>query len=677
MELMSVNNQNKMKFNLISELKAIKPGNLRDFICGIELELENNNNNDARLPVDIICLIDNSGSMAGKKAQLVRKSLKYLLKILEKGDQISLVSFSSTAKTLCPLTQVNDENKQQIKSAIKQINGQGGTFVIPGFKEVTKILNSRKEQREQTFILLLTDGEFGDIDSGKVIQNINRLFTQSEIQKTPYIYTYGYGDDVNPEILQEIAQKFQGKYCLISNVQQVTDWFLLSVSSFLKCSCKELSIKIKEVRKDLAYIKQTIGGEIIWRQQNYQTREFEIYIPLLIPGDKKCFVFQCSLDSGSQANNLNNKIIVLEAQINYQSIDNKGEKQTCTLNSNLAIQLLSDVEQQKQDMEIEQSNPEIITSLQEPYYENLIVTFYRGLGGKAIKESSDIIQSEQNYSKAKENLNSFKQTLNQVCKNFLDNKGIQHLLEDIEKALTGCDPRKYYRGHFQKMNAVHERRSRSNSHDEDWNQENKEAIRRYRNREIALSDSDRSISRSKSRSNSRNRYAKRAGSSLSRSKSRSISRSYSESLSRSYSKDSGSSESQTSDNKNNNNQHYQRNNRFRNNNNRSRLNQVSAKRSRSNSRSQQRSSSRNNRSYSPRKRSVSYSRQRRNYSPIRNRSQSPRRNNNQRQYSRKYNRNNFKSQYRRSVSRSRSDSRSRSYSRENNRRQRRIGYRRY
>lgn len=93
-----------MKFNLISELKAIKPGNLRDFICGIELELENNNNNDARLPVDIICLIDNSGSMAGKKAQLVRKSLKYLLKILEKGDQISLVSFSSTAKTLCPLT---------------------------------------------------------------------------------------------------------------------------------------------------------------------------------------------------------------------------------------------------------------------------------------------------------------------------------------------------------------------------------------------------------------------------------------------------------------------------------------------------------------------------------------------------------------------------------------------
>ncbi|KAL4508130.1 hypothetical protein ABPG72_021503 [Tetrahymena utriculariae] len=569
--------------------------------------------------------------MSGNKAHLVRKSLKYLLKILGKGDQISLVSFSSAAKILCPLIQVNDENKQQIKSAIKKINGQGGTQVIPGFKEVAKVLNSRTEQREQTFILLLTDGQFSDGESKQVIQKINRLFTQSEIQQIPYIYTYGYGDNVDPDILQEIAKKYSGKYCQISNVQQITDWFLLSVSSFLKCSCKEISIKIKEVRRDLVYIKQTIGGEIIWRQQNFQTREFEIYIPLLIPGDKKCFAFQCSFDTTSTANNLNNQNTVLQAQINYLDIDNDGKKQSCTLNSDLAIQLLSNLEQQKYDMDIEQSNPEIVTSQQESYYENLIVTFYRGLGGKAIKESSDIILSEKNYSKAKENLNSFKQILSQACQNFLDNQGIKHLLEDIEKALIGCDPNKYYRGHFQKMNAVHERRSRSNSHDEDWNQENKNALDRYRNREIVLSDSDKSVSRSKSRSNSRNRYAKRDDRSLSRSISRGLSRrSYSRSLSKSQSSDSGSSESQASINNNKAN-NYQRRNRFssNNNNNRSMFNQVQTKRSRSNSRSQQRSSSIKNRSFSPR-RNRSYSRSKSNsYSPIRNRSQSPRRNNNQ------------------------------------------------
>lgn len=43
--------------------------------------------------MDLICVIDDSGSMKGKKAQLVRKSLKYLLKIMNEDDRISLVKF--------------------------------------------------------------------------------------------------------------------------------------------------------------------------------------------------------------------------------------------------------------------------------------------------------------------------------------------------------------------------------------------------------------------------------------------------------------------------------------------------------------------------------------------------------------------------------------------------------
>jgi hypothetical protein len=44
--------------------------------------------------MDLICVIDDSGSM-GEKAKLVRKSLKYLLKILGENDRICLISFDN------------------------------------------------------------------------------------------------------------------------------------------------------------------------------------------------------------------------------------------------------------------------------------------------------------------------------------------------------------------------------------------------------------------------------------------------------------------------------------------------------------------------------------------------------------------------------------------------------
>lgn len=43
-----------------------------------------------------------------------------------------------------------------------------------------------------------------------------------------------------------------------------------------------------------------------------------------------------------------------------------------------------------ENMEIEQKN-EFVLNSNESYYENLMVTFFRGLGGKVINESSEII----------------------------------------------------------------------------------------------------------------------------------------------------------------------------------------------------------------------------------------------------------------------------------------------
>lgn len=40
-----------------------------------------------RPPIDLICLVDVSGSMIGKKINLVKDSLRYLMKILASEDR--------------------------------------------------------------------------------------------------------------------------------------------------------------------------------------------------------------------------------------------------------------------------------------------------------------------------------------------------------------------------------------------------------------------------------------------------------------------------------------------------------------------------------------------------------------------------------------------------------------
>lgn len=63
----------------------------------VKIDLKN------RPSIDLICVIDQSGSMAGAKIKLVQDTLKYLLELLNENDRLCLVLFESSATRLSPL----------------------------------------------------------------------------------------------------------------------------------------------------------------------------------------------------------------------------------------------------------------------------------------------------------------------------------------------------------------------------------------------------------------------------------------------------------------------------------------------------------------------------------------------------------------------------------------------
>lgn len=61
---------------------------------------------------DIICVIDISGSMAGTKINLVKKSLQVLIKLMGENDRIALVLFNDSGTKDFDLTYCTNGKKE-------------------------------------------------------------------------------------------------------------------------------------------------------------------------------------------------------------------------------------------------------------------------------------------------------------------------------------------------------------------------------------------------------------------------------------------------------------------------------------------------------------------------------------------------------------------------------------
>ena len=68
--------------------------------------------------IDLICVIDRSGSMSGEKIELVKKTLLLLLTLLTEQDRLSLILFDSSAECLNHLIPVSKENIPKLKELI-------------------------------------------------------------------------------------------------------------------------------------------------------------------------------------------------------------------------------------------------------------------------------------------------------------------------------------------------------------------------------------------------------------------------------------------------------------------------------------------------------------------------------------------------------------------------------
>ena len=229
----------------------------------------------ARSPIDLVVVLDISGSMSGNKLQLCKETLELLIRVLQANDRFGLVVYGSHATVKVPIQAMTAQNKEQALATIRAIRTSGMTNLSGGLslaaQEIKLIVNPNQVQS----IFLLTDGhanegitsQEGLVELTKSIQRTAGAGGASAKDEFVYVnaqipvHCFGYGSDHNSTILREISNASGGgSYYFVDNDSNVKEAFgdamggMLSVvaqSTVVKISvpshAAELGVKINKV----------------------------------------------------------------------------------------------------------------------------------------------------------------------------------------------------------------------------------------------------------------------------------------------------------------------------------------------------------------------------------------------------------------------------------------------
>ncbi|MDO8342677.1 MAG: VWA domain-containing protein [Cellvibrio sp.] len=191
-----------------------------------------------RKPLNLVAVVDKSGSMDGQPLELVRESLAELTHLLNDQDQISIVLYGDTTSVYLAPTLVTKKNKKNILRQINNIVSEGSTAMEAGLRlGYETAANTGKAFEGNTRVMLFTDERpnVGDTDA-ESFMGMAVAASKSNIGLT----TIGVGEQFGADLATKI-----------SSVRGGNLFFLTSKNDVKTLFGRELDFMVSELAHDL------------------------------------------------------------------------------------------------------------------------------------------------------------------------------------------------------------------------------------------------------------------------------------------------------------------------------------------------------------------------------------------------------------------------------------------
>ncbi|KAF7011426.1 hypothetical protein CFC21_025740 [Triticum aestivum] len=195
----------------------------------------------ARAPLDLVTVLDVSGSMEGQKLALLKQAMGFVIDQLGPDDRLSMVSFSGEATRLIPLTRMTVAGKGSAKLAVEGIVVRWtGTNIGEGLRMGAQVLAGRRHKSVVASMILLSDGIIKNGGAKDYMTLVPPLFRHAGTRPGP-IHTFGLGTYIDAVAMHSIAEAAGGTFSFIENQAGIKE-------SFAQCIGGLLSVAVQEVR---------------------------------------------------------------------------------------------------------------------------------------------------------------------------------------------------------------------------------------------------------------------------------------------------------------------------------------------------------------------------------------------------------------------------------------------
>jgi Mg-chelatase subunit ChlD len=285
--------------------------------AAVELEQipEEQAKQEERTPVDIVCVLDRSGSMSGAKIQLVKDAVAFVITEMQPNDRLSLVSFHHGAERHTPLKKMTAEGKDTSQQAMAQIYASGGTSIANGLDCGIAIMEQRRQRNPVGAVFLLTDGQ--DSTSREQIQQLVNRARSVHCS----VYAFGFGEDHNTTTLNAIAESAQTPFTYVERLDTIRNVFAGAVNGLMSVAAQGIELRIMP---ENGCKLTAIHTPFTYTRQEGEDSAATVKIPDAFEGERRDVVIELRVPAAS----VDGSVALLQASARYYAVRERAAVQT-------------------------------------------------------------------------------------------------------------------------------------------------------------------------------------------------------------------------------------------------------------------------------------------------------------------------------------------------------------
>eukprot|EP00800_Vazella_pourtalesii_P003159 TRINITY_DN1319_c1_g4_i1.p1 TRINITY_DN1319_c1_g4~~TRINITY_DN1319_c1_g4_i1.p1 ORF type:complete len:684 (+),score=88.35 TRINITY_DN1319_c1_g4_i1:50-2053(+) len=262
---------------------------------------------DTRPPCDICCVVDVSCSMDTEAKtkndkgdveshgltllDIVKHAVKTVVMSLEGKDRMSLIVYDTNPEKIFGLTKMDKSGKESALKRISGLQSKSRTNLWGGLAMGLDVMKEESRKEANRSLFLLTDGLPNVVPPRGHIPMLRRY--KDEYGLSCSIGTFGFGYELDSQLLHDIAMEGQGMYTFIPDSSFVGTSFVNAVSNALSTISRNVELSIETLNgttiiTDGEKGEQIGGGHLC----NITTWGAQVSMGALLFGQERNIVFR-------------------------------------------------------------------------------------------------------------------------------------------------------------------------------------------------------------------------------------------------------------------------------------------------------------------------------------------------------------------------------------------------